>query len=320
MADKEDKSSPSTTEELKNSGADGGDGVALHDATDAYPSRSERGIPFLQSKTGKRKEEKMEVDQEVLSDSVAYNMNYSNVGYCVIINNKTFDRSTGMGERTGTDVDRDMLEKQFKGLGFQVEVKNNMKRKEMVSYITEVAEKDHRQCACFVCILLSHGDEGVIYGTDDYLPIRELTTPFRGDLCRHLVGKPKLFFIQACRGTDFDEGATTCADNDVETDSDSISRQTIPVEADFLYCYSTVPGYYSWRNVATGSWFVQAFCKVLKESANSNLELMQLLTRVNRKVAYDYISFSSDTHFSGKKQIPCIVSMLTKEFHFPSPR
>ena len=29
---------------------------------------------------------------------------------------------------------------------------------------------------------------------------------------------------------------------------------TLPTEADFLYAYSTVPGYYSWRNYTKGSW------------------------------------------------------------------
>jgi len=29
---------------------------------------------------------------------------------------------------------------------------------------------------------------------------------------------------------------------------------SLPSEADFLYAYSTVPGYYSWRNSQRGSW------------------------------------------------------------------
>lgn len=44
---------------------------------------------------------------------------------------------------------------------------------------------------------------------------------------------------------------------------------------------------------------------------------MQILTRVNRRVA-EYESCSTREDFNAKKQIPCIVSMLTKEFYFPS--
>lgn len=118
-----------------------------------------------------------------------------------------------------------------------------------------------------------------------------------------------LFFIQACRGTELDSG--------IEADSgpDETVCQKIPVEADFLYAYSTAPGYYSWRNAAEGSWFIQSLCRMLKEHARK-LELMQILTRVNRRVA-EYESCSTRQDFNAKKQIPCIVSMLTKEFYFP---
>ena len=43
---------------------------------------------------------------------------------------------------------------------------------------------------------------------------------------------------------------------------------------------------------------------------------MQLLTAVNRRVAYYYESNTNDPEMSGKRQIPCIVSMLTKEVYF----
>ncbi|MGH0122156.1 UNVERIFIED_CONTAM: hypothetical protein FKN15_042927 [Acipenser sinensis] len=46
------------------------------------------------------------------------------------------------------------------------------------------------------------------------------------------------------------------------------------------------------------------------------LELMQILTRVNHKVALEFESTSTIAGFNYKKQIPCIVSMLTKEVHF----
>ncbi|XP_025939847.1 caspase-3 isoform X3 [Apteryx rowi] len=171
------------------------------------------------------------------------------------------------------------------------------------------SEEDHSKRSSFVCVLLSHGEEGLIYGTDGPLELKALTSLFRGDRCRSLAGKPKLFFIQACRGTEFDSGIET------DSGSDEPMCQKIPVEADFLYAYSTAPGYYSWRNAAEGSWFIQSLCRMLREHARK-LELMQILTRVNRTVA-EYESSSTRQDFNAKKQIPCIVSMLTKEFYFP---
>lgn len=61
-----------------------------------------------------------------------------------------------------------------------------------------VSKEDHSCCASFVCVLLSHGDEGVFFGTDGSIELKRLTSLFRGDHCKSLVGKPKLFFIQVC--------------------------------------------------------------------------------------------------------------------------
>ena len=102
------------------------------------------------------------------------------------------------------------------------------------------SEEDHRNSACFACILLSHGEENLIYGTDGKTAIKDLTAHFRGDRCKTLLEKPKLFFIQACRGTELDDGIQ--ADSGPINDTDANPRYKIPVEADFLFAYSTVPG------------------------------------------------------------------------------
>lgn len=83
-----------------------------------------------------------------------------------------------------------------------------------------------------------------------------------------------------------------------------------------MYAYSTAPGYYSWRNTSNGSWFIQSLCEALDEFSGE-LELMQIMTRVNRKVAFNFESTSNLPGFDNKKQMPCIVSMLTKDFYFP---
>ena len=78
-----------------------------------------------------------------------------------------------------------------------------------------------------------------------------------------------------------------------------------------------ITGYYSWRNKSNGSWFLQSLCEMLQQY-KGELELMQIMTRVNRKVALHFESSSNTPFFSGKKQIPCITSMLTKDFYFPA--
>ncbi|XP_006831548.1 PREDICTED: caspase-7 [Chrysochloris asiatica] len=242
-----------------------------------------------------------------------YNMNYEKVGKCIIINNKNFDKTTEMDTRTGTDKDSEALTKCFRSLGFDVTVYNDCCCARMEELLEQASKEDHSNSACFVCIILSHGEENYIYGTDTLIPVKDLTVHVRGDRCKTLLGKPKLFFIQACRGKELDDGVQ--ADSVVVSDTDAKSPHSIPVEADFLIAYSTVPGYYSWRNPGRGSWFIQALCRILNEHGKT-LEIMQILTRVNNMVARDFESCCSDLKFDRKKQMPCIQSMLTKELYF----
>ncbi|NXC20575.1 CASP3 protein, partial [Corythaeola cristata] len=277
-----------------------GDGPHLEgDLMDAKSIADSKGKSLPASKS---------MDSAILPD-YSYRMDYPEMGECVIINNKNFHRKTGMLPRSGTDADAASVREVFMKLGYKIKINNDLSCGDIFKLLKNVSEEDHSKRSSFVCVLLSHGDEGFIYGTDGPLELKAVTSLFRGDRCRSLAGKPKLFFIQACRGTELDSG--------IETDSRSEETmcQKIPVEADFLYAYSTAPGYYSWRNSAEGSWFIQSLCKMLKEHARK-LELLQILTRVNRRVA-EYESCSTRQDFNAKKQIPCIVSMLTKEFYFP---
>ena len=65
----------------------------------------------------------------------------------------------------------------------------------------------------------------------------------------------------------------------------------------------------------TGSWFIQSLCDMISKYGKE-LELQHIMTRVNHKVAVEFESISNSPGFNAKKQIPCIVSMLTKEMYF----
>ena len=70
-----------------------------------------------------------------------------------------------------------------------------------------------------------------------------------------------------------------------------------------------------------GSWFVQALCHVLQRDRINHdgrqRDLLACLTRVARKVAFDFQSNTpGDYVMHEKKQIPCITSMLTRDIIF----
>nr|CAD7572128.1 unnamed protein product [Timema californicum] len=85
-----------------------------------------------------------------------------------------------------------------------------------------------------------------------------------------------------------------------------------------MVAYSTVEGYYSWRNPISGSWFIQALCDELKTNGTKR-DLLTLLTFVCRRVALDYQSVvPSDYDMDNKKQVPTITSTLTRLVFFHS--
>ena len=125
-----------------------------------------------------------------------------------------------------------------------------------------------------------------------------------------------ILFFQACQGDQLDSGVKLRPVNYTETDAKSMSYK-IPSHADFLIAYSTIPGFYSWRNTTAGSWFVQAICHVFQRFGTSH-DLLSNMTRVARKVAFDFQSNTpGDWTMHEKKQIPCITSMLTRDIFFP---
>lgn len=126
-----------------------------------------------------------------------------------------------------------------------------------------------------VCVL-SHGHNECVFGTDDEkVLLRELTLPFTSGRVPSLAGKPKIFFIQACQGDASQRGSKPCTqrpENEnikekLEEDAGPIKSETIPYDADFLLGMATVADYKSFRNVSSGSIYIQELCRQLLSSA-----------------------------------------------------
>lgn len=68
-----------------------------------------------------------------------------------------------------------------------------------------------------------------------------------------------------------------------------------------------------------GSVFLQTFCTLLQEEGFRNLELTRLMTRLSHRVAYTFKAKGRD--LGGKKEMPCLVTRLTREvFPFAEPK
>merc|ERR1712088_1288396 len=251
----------------------------------------------------------------VEKDSEIYNMNHKRRGFAIIFNHKNFDQRLGLKVRNGTDTDRDNLEITLKRLDFEVRVYNDCAYKDMERILEELAQSDHSDADCVFVAVLSHGELGILYACDQPFKPDRLWSHFNAEKCPSLAGKPKLFFVQACQGDQLDAGVRLKRCAYTETDSNAMSYK-IPSHADFLIAYSTIPGFYSWRNTTAGSWFIQSVCRVLQEHGTEK-DLLSNMTRVARKVAFDFQSNTpGDYAMHEKKQIPCITSMLTRDVYF----
>ena len=237
-------------------------------------------------------------------------------GIAVIINNEQFAKQK---EREGTQIDEKNLTTTFRILGYVVEIHRDRTSQQMLKIMQDMSQRDHSQYDSFVCCILSHGKEGQIYGTDSRMvPVDEITKHLNADSCPTLASKPKLFFLQACRGKMKEEGHRIESDSDddplpqvmtergvrVMTDSDTM----IPIAADFFFGYATPMGTVAWRDLDYGSWYVAELCRILcQESLHASLNDMMM--EVHRRVGTEYDNI-------GYKQAPESTSRLNYDVFF----
>ncbi|XP_020664502.2 caspase-6 [Pogona vitticeps] len=260
--------------------------------------------------------------KQLFDPASEYKMNHKRRGLALIFNHERFYWHLMLPERRGTLADRENLKRSLSGLGFEVKCFDDLKAEDVLQNIYNVSTAQHDDADCFVCVFLSHGEDDHVYAYDAKIEIQTLTNMFRGDKCPSLVGKPKIFIIQACRGDKHDDPVLARDTVDSreessinETTVDAAAVYTLPAGADFLMCYSVAEGYYSHRETVNGSWYIQDLCEMIRRYGSS-LEFIELLTLVNRKVSHRKVDVCKDIHALGKKQIPCFASMLTKKLHF----
>jgi caspase 7 len=202
-----------------------------------------------------------------------------------------------------------------------------------------VSQMDHSEHDCILITVMTHGDVGVISSHDGDYTIETVTALFTDEKCPSLKGKPRIFFIQACRGGKLDDGynirifekdkynlhrrkrsntdiALFALNKELQEESEEeYEVEKIPEVAfyppiyeDFLIVRSTMPYHLSFRNLTEGSWFIQDLCKEL-EVNGAACDILNLLTHVNLSVSERE---SKELGLNNKKQILCISSKLTK--------
>ena len=238
-----------------------------------------------------------------------YEMRERPHGIAVIINNEEFET---LSLREGTHIDEKNLIQTFRYLGYTVEVHRDKSSQQIIDIFEDTRKRDHSKYDSFVCCILTHGKGREVFGCDGKLvKIETISSKMNGKACPTLAGKPKMFFIQACRGkkrdcvtTDSDENERDPFFNPVVTDSD----ERVPIESDFFFGYATPLNYVSFRDMDNGSWYVTELCRVLCTYSTSTT-LGDMHKRVNNEVSSRY-QLGSD------KQISEVRNRLRKAVYF----
>ncbi|XP_015283422.1 PREDICTED: caspase-9 [Gekko japonicus] len=266
------------------------------------------------------------------SPEMVYALNSDPCGYCLIINNVNFSKESGLAARVGSDVDCERLERRFRLLRFEVVTRRDLTAQEITLELQSLVRRNHGSLGCCLVVILSHGCQtrhnqfpGGIFGTDGMpIAVEKIVSYFNGSHCPLLRGKPKLFFIQACggeqkdRGFEVDSGPSVDQQHGSTLDSDANPFQipagdsdqpdaiaSLPTPSDILVSYSTFPGFVSWRDTRSGSWYVETLDQILDQYAHSE-DLLTMLLRVGNAVSA-----------KGKyKQMPGSFNFLRKKFFF----
>ena len=237
-------------------------------------------------------------------DSGVYQIDYSNPGVVLIFNNKYFHEKSKV--RKGSEQDVMRLTDLFVTLNYTVERFIDTTAAEVKTILKEWSNRDYENIGCLLVFIMSHGKRGTIITTDGkQIILDEFVDPFKRN--RSLKNKPKLFFIQACRGSNFISAIEKMDDDQVSFEEDA-SR--VPIEADFLYSYSTIEDFYSFRDEESGSWYIQTLCDII--DGGKAKELSKVLTIVNNRISKKETS-------DRKKMMSTFENRLTKLFYSSQP-
>ncbi|RWS04577.1 cell death protein 3-like protein [Dinothrombium tinctorium] len=234
-------------------------------------------------------------------ESSVYKMSSKPRGYCLIIANVNFRMATQL---PGNSQDANRIGDVFRSFDFIVRKYENRTAKEMrlifKQYANDVQLKKHDAFVVFISTHGNHlnGKELFLGSDDDYIFKEDVLAYFNNKNCPYLIGKPKIFFIDACRGGEEDAGIPIVQQRNAlpTIHIESIATRKVPDWSDMLIYSSSVvgnaknflynvianfhflKGYVSW-GTKSGSFFTNALTELLKKYGRE-YDLVTLLEKV----------------------------------------
>merc|ERR1712179_19268 len=242
-------------------------------------------------------------------------------GLAVIINNDEFT-DPDYNPRQGSQVDVQNLRDLFTQLGFTVVVHRNLTRRETLNFVIDCSSDPvHVSADMMIFCFATHGPDKNKLISTDCLEIdvdNDILRSFNNENCPNLRGKPKFFIFQACQGFEKDYGVEAIRGKTQE-DAFTLLPKTgagppgspikDPAWEDKLIAYATLPGFVSYRDIVSGTWFIQCLCQVFMErSCGTSLrDMLDMVARMLKKkqtetgakqsFKYDVIHFYKKLYF-----------------------
>ncbi|XP_047455875.1 caspase-2 isoform X4 [Mugil cephalus] len=328
-------------------------------ADSSLPFSTQEGVAAKRPKTHESMEFSLDADSPINTPVLpctpdfylshcqqSYRMNSTPRGFALVISNVTFDpcAAPDLDPRKGGEVDDEVLRKVFTELDYLVSVHRDLTAQGMKTCIENFCRRpEHRTVdSCVVC-LLSHGVEGAIYGTDgQLLQLDWVFEAFDNAHCPLLQNKPKMFFIQACRGDEMDCGveqidgpvrtcSPSCEQRDAgrEGQGDADSRQRgdlgrprikLPQRSDMICGFASLKGQRictaAMRNTKRGSWFIQELNTALRHRSRDT-HLADIMVQVNGRIK-EREGYAPGTAHHRCKEMSEFTSSLCKDLYlFP---
>lgn len=258
---------------------------------------------------------------------LAYRLQSRPRGLALVLSNVHFTGEKDLEFRSGGDVDHSTLVTLFKLLGYKVHVLLDQTAQEMKEKLQNFAQLPaHRVTDSCIVALLSHGVEGGIYGVDGkLLQLQEVFRLFDNASCPNLQNKPKMFFIQACRGDETDRGvdqqdgknhtgSSECEESDAS--KEELLKTRLPTRSDMICGYACLRGTAAMRNTKRGSWYIEALTQVFSERA-CDTHVADMLVKVNALIK-DREGYAPGTEFHRCKEMSEYCSTLCRHLYlFP---
>ncbi|XP_065898380.1 uncharacterized protein [Dysidea avara] len=181
---------------------------------------------------------------------------------------------------SGTVEDARRMKQAFTFLGYEVIVRQNVKKEDLMSECVKLRSYDYSPangCKRIAVVFSGHGQDGeLILQDNSTINVADLVDAFKPRANRTLVNTIRMFFIDACRGGKSDPGISLVS----RSPKGGSFIERLSSEAGVIVAYSTTKHHKAYENASGGLWM-----KLLAhEMCTCNEGLLSILVNANKKL------------------------------------